>query len=56
MDSSASPEWHRNFPRCANDARSSAFIDYLFSRGYSRNTVSALWTRSGIGTRDGGAA
>jgi integrase/recombinase XerD len=41
MDSSASPEWHRNFPRCANDARSSAFIDYLFSRGYSRNTVSA---------------
>jgi hypothetical protein len=42
MNSSASPEWHRNLPRCANDARCSAFIDYLVSRGYSRNTISAF--------------
>ena len=41
MNSSASPEWHRNLPGCANDARCSAFIDYLVSRGYSRNTISA---------------
>jgi site-specific recombinase XerD len=41
MNSSASPEWHRNLPRCANDARCSAFIDYLVSGGYSRNTISA---------------
>jgi hypothetical protein len=32
--SSASPEWHRNFPRCANDARSSAFMASHTSRRF----------------------
>jgi hypothetical protein len=43
MDSSASPEWHRNFPRCANDARSSAFMDYFLSRGYSQFALEILF-------------
>jgi integrase/recombinase XerD len=41
MESFPFPGWRRNLPRCAADARSWAFIEYLAARGYSRNTISA---------------